>query len=653
VAILLVAVLVACGGPEEKKLKFYNKGKALYEKGDYVKAKLEFKNAIQIDLKYADAYYMMGMIALKEQNYRGAYGNFLKVVQLSPQHWDAHVQLGNILLAAGRVDDAMEKAVLVLKVNAKNEDALLLKGATLLVKKDIPGACRFLEDVVGTSVKKPDGYLILASAYVKAGEEQKAEEILQKGLAAHEKSVIIRLALVDYHLKNKQTDEAIKLMQQIIEIDPNIYQHRLALAGIYWNADKEQQAVDILKALVSADPKKEERWAEVANFYIKRNKFADAERELKEGIRQNEKTFRIRFVLSNLYVNTNRPDQAISMLKECLKLDNDQANANIIYTKNTLAKIYLARQDMDKAKSYVDEVIEESPKNADAQYTKGTIHLMKGEGGPAVSAFRVVVGENPQFIKGYVSLAYAHALNKEMNLAFDTIKNALKSAPGARDLLRAMARLYIVQKDFKNAEAQYRKVLDANANDLEVRAELGDLLQAAGDYRRAEAEYADIKRRAPEIPLGYLKLSNFYMGQQKAGMAIAQLDQILKIYPDMWSAANDLAFLLAEYGRGKTDLDRALAWVQKAQSLNPGNPYILDTVGWVFYKRGELNKAMEWLGKAQVKMPRHPAINYHLGMVYYQAGNTAKAKEFLQLAIASKGGFAEKDKAQKTLSEIR
>jgi Tfp pilus assembly protein PilF len=62
---LMVAILAACGGPEEKKLKFYNKGKELYEKGDYVKAKLEFKNAVQIDPKYVDAYYMLGIIALK------------------------------------------------------------------------------------------------------------------------------------------------------------------------------------------------------------------------------------------------------------------------------------------------------------------------------------------------------------------------------------------------------------------------------------------------------------------------------------------------------------------------------------------------------------------------------------------------------------
>ncbi len=113
--ILIIVVSVSCGGPEQKKAKFYNKGKALYEKGELVKAKLEFKNAIQIDPKYADAYYMLGMVALKSGDYKGAYGSFAKVVELSPQHWDAQIQLGKFLLAAGKIDDAMGKVDMVLK----------------------------------------------------------------------------------------------------------------------------------------------------------------------------------------------------------------------------------------------------------------------------------------------------------------------------------------------------------------------------------------------------------------------------------------------------------------------------------------------------------------------------------------------------------
>jgi len=65
-------------------MKFYNKGKALYEKGDFVKAELEFKNAVQIDPKFADGHYMLGMVSLRKGNIRGAYGAFSKAVELSP-----------------------------------------------------------------------------------------------------------------------------------------------------------------------------------------------------------------------------------------------------------------------------------------------------------------------------------------------------------------------------------------------------------------------------------------------------------------------------------------------------------------------------------------------------------------------------------------
>jgi len=198
----------------------------------------------------------------------------------------------------------------------------------------------------------------------------------------------------------------------------------------------------------------------VAQFYSKRNKLSDAEQQLKEGIRQNGKSFQIRFALSSFYLATNRPDQAISTLQECLGLKSDPANPDILQTKNSLAGIYLGRQEVDKAAKYVEEVVKESPKDVDANFAKGTIHLMKGEGGQAVSAFRIVVNERPQFIPGHVSLANAHALNKEPRLAFDILRNALKTAPDARDIFRAMARLYAAQKDFQSAESQYRKILD-------------------------------------------------------------------------------------------------------------------------------------------------------------------------------------------------
>ena len=100
----LPAAMIACGSQEEKKMKFLEKGKTLYEQGDYVKAQLEFKNALQIDPKFADGYYWLGMIRQHEGNWKQAYGSFAKAAELDPDHLKAQLQLGRLLLLARNAD---------------------------------------------------------------------------------------------------------------------------------------------------------------------------------------------------------------------------------------------------------------------------------------------------------------------------------------------------------------------------------------------------------------------------------------------------------------------------------------------------------------------------------------------------------------------
>ncbi|HUI66724.1 MAG TPA: tetratricopeptide repeat protein [Nitrospirota bacterium] len=653
VALFAVMMIVSCGGPEQKKAKFYNKGRVLYEKGEYAKARLEFSNAIQIDVKYADAYYMLGMTALKSGDPRAASGSFSKAVELNPQHWEAQVQVGWFLLAGGNANDAMNKAELVLKNKPAYEDALILKGAVLLKKKELEAARQFFESVLGRDVHKPEGYLMLTSIYAQKNDAQNVERVLLDGIKDNQKAVPLYLSLADFYIKKNRMDEAVSQVQKVIELEPEVTQHRLSLAGIYWQSGREQQARDVLRAFVQADPKKEDRWVQAAQFYFTRKRPSDGEELLKEGIRQNGKSFTIRFVLGAFYFADNRPDQGLAVLQECLGLDRDPANPNILHAKNSLAEYYLTHQDLDKAKKYVDEVIKESPKNVDANFIAGTIHLRKQEALQAVSSFRTVVNERQQFIPGYVGLADAHLLNKEYKLAFDTLQNALKIEPDFRETIRAMARVYTAQKDFKNAEAQYRKLLTANPMDLDARADLGDLMLLAGDERRAEGEYLEIKRHTPKNPAIYVKLSALYGTQKKWGKAINEMEQAVQIQPDLWSTTNDLAYLLCEYGSGKQDLDRALALAEKARSLNPDNPTVLDTLGWVHYRKGDMQQAVELLKKAQDGSAGNPIINYHLGMAYNRLGNPEKAKQFLQTALVSKVAFPGRDEAEKTMAAIR
>ena len=75
-ALLFVFMLAGCGGAEERKAKYLERGKAYFEEENYDKARVEFKNVLQIDPKSAAPYFYLGKIAEKEQEWRKAFGNY-------------------------------------------------------------------------------------------------------------------------------------------------------------------------------------------------------------------------------------------------------------------------------------------------------------------------------------------------------------------------------------------------------------------------------------------------------------------------------------------------------------------------------------------------------------------------------------------------
>ena len=70
VILMISLILFSCASDEEKKAAHFEKGLAYFEKGDYKAARLEFKNAIQIDAKYTQAYQKLASIWMAFLNSR-------------------------------------------------------------------------------------------------------------------------------------------------------------------------------------------------------------------------------------------------------------------------------------------------------------------------------------------------------------------------------------------------------------------------------------------------------------------------------------------------------------------------------------------------------------------------------------------------------
>ena len=125
----------------------------------------------------------------------------------------------------------------------------------------------------------------------------------------------------------------------------------------------------------------------------------------------------------------------------------------------------------------------------------------------------------------------------------------------------------------------------------------------------------------------------------------------LEIDPKFAPAANNLAYLLAE---GDRDLNEALKYAQAAKGVLPEEPSVMDTLGWVYYKKGLYDSAIAEFKSSLSKAPENATVVYHLGLAYQKKGEAEKARAELKQALElSAGSFDGAEHARKVLAEMK
>ena len=156
----------------------------------------------------------------------------------------------------------------------------------------------------------------------------------------------------------------------------------------------------------------------------------------------------------------------------------------------------------------------------------------------------------------------------------------------------------------------------------------------------------------PDNPAAYLSLAYLYQLGGDYRKAIDTYEKALAVNPNMWLAANNVAYLLSEHDGSQAALLRALNYIQVAQSAAPDDPAVLDTQGWIYHKLGYSMRALGLIEKALLKDPENPIFNAHAGMIYYRTGYRMEAKEKLQKALESDDPFPGREKVEKLVLEF-
>jgi Flp pilus assembly protein TadD len=115
------------------------------------------------------------------------------------------------------------------------------------------------------------------------------------------------------------------------------------------------------------------------------------------------------------------------------------------------------------------------------------------------------------------------------------------------------------------------------------------------------------------------------------------------------ASLNNLAWILAEHRKKP---DEALPLATKAEQLAPGSPEVLDTLGWIQYRRGVYTDAEKSLSLAAEKAPNNATIRYHLGMAYASLGRKADAVSALRRAAQLDPKLAQSEKIDDLIKQL-
>jgi Flp pilus assembly protein TadD len=170
-------------------------------------------------------------------------------------------------------------------------------------------------------------------------------------------------------------------------------------------------------------------------------------------------------------------------------------------------------------------------------------------------------------------------------------------------------------------------LIEADPTDLEAINTFGTVLRFRRDFERAAEVYSLGIETITDHRREHWRL--FY----QRGIAFERTDRwtqaeadfltALDLFPDQPDVLNYLAYTWVDRGE---HLERSVEMLERAVEMRPESGYIVDSLGWVYFRLGRFQDAVEQLERAVILDPTQAVIHDHLGDAYWMVGRRLEAR---------------------------
>ena len=321
---------------------------------------------------------------------------------------------------------------------------------------------------------------------------------------------------------------------------------------------------------------------------------------------------------ARLLQGMNRGDEALPLLEKSIKKYPDDKRLRLTY-----ARMLVENNRMDEAKVEFSSLVQQYPEDDELRYSLALVCLEAKAWEEAKGYLEDLIARESHVDSAHLNLG---RIAEERNDPESALVEYAQVGPGNDYLPAQLRQADILMGNGKTSEAQSRLAVQRDAQpDYAIQLYLIEAETLAANNQGDKA-WNVLQQALKQYPDDLNLLYTRAMQAEKRN-DLAQMEKDLRLIiqrdPDNAMALNALGYTLSDR---TTRYDEAKVLIEQAHQINPEDPAVLDSLGWVNFRLGNLDEAERLLRQALERFPDQE-VAAHLGEVLWANGKQREARQ--------------------------
>jgi len=628
--LLLAVVLVAgCSSPEQKAQSYYERGMQLLSKQDYVKAGIEFKNALQLKKDLVGAWRGLLAVETHNRNFQGQVPILRTIVELDPKDLDAKLKLGHFLMLGNTLDQALDLANAAVALDGRNPNALAFRAAVLLKLKDGIGAKREAQAALDIDPANTEALIVLAAERMSQNDAEGALLILDRPGVVRTNNDQFAIQVLTLQLLEKLGDlkRLEELLRKLVDLYPFEPALQANLINLYVKQQRYDDAEKELRALAATKPADVGLGLNVVRFLRQFKGPAAARQELMARIDAGEQKFKYQLALAEFDFAQGNVTDSIQLLESLAS--SARSPEDMLAAQVKLAQIQFQQKKFDAAQALVSSILRKDNRNIDGLKLRAQIRLQQRQFDPAIADLREALNDKPRSTDVMTLLAAAYEASGSIELAEKEYAEAMKISNFDVPVSLTYVAFLRRRGNIERAEDTLIELTRRWPNNVAVLSTLADVRVARQNWIGAQEIAETIRRIGDTQGLSDQILAAALSGQGKYGESIKILEGLQAVTP---TAVQPMAALVNALVRAQK-LDQAESFLQSVVKGNPANAEAHVMLGSVQLLKKLPDRAVQSFRTAIERQPKQMFGYTALADFYIRDKNLDEAEKVIRMGL--------------------